>query len=692
MLAGLALFALIPSAITPTPKSFRYAGGTFTLRDSARIVAPYRYQPQARILQADIRRLTGLRLPIHSSDVKPGDIELNHRGAKDQYRLSISDQVTIRAGSPQAMSWAVTSLIQTLQGREFPRLQVQDQPDYPYRGAMLDLARKPHTIEGIRQIVDLCRLYKLNYLHLHLSDDHLFMFPSKAFPTLGKGNHEFARFDPPSTDAPIKPYTREELRELDDYAADRGVTLIPEIDMPGHGSRLTQDAPEFFRATEKNPSTINFASKKTIDACKTLLGEVMDIFRHTPYIHLGGDEVWTGELADLPDFKDADPHGLFRRFISEMVGFVREKGRRAIVWEEAYSNGSGNAWPLPKDAVVMAWSVAAPIQRILSEGYSVINAGWTPMYIVRDDKRSPRFIEGWKVTNFGSHPASFTNWILADGPGLLGAQMCSWENAESIELQSLRLRLPIVAERTWNRESAGRVANADALVERLLCEVSIQSSGPLVRDENSFEDPVLVEMKSASGGTIRYRLDNRLPTLDSPIYRDPITLEESAWIRAAAFDAKGRQIGPAAGAWFNRRPKFIENAATGKPVTVTNPEADIDPKVAVDGNIDRDRHWAGRTPSSLTVDLQAELLVDKVTLMTYYDGGRYYQYTIEGSRDGITWFMLDDASKNTAVAAASGYTTMLKEPQRCAYIRVNMLKNSANPGTHIVELMVFGKR
>jgi len=141
-------------------------------------------------------------------------------------------------------------------------------------------------------------------------------------------------------------------------------------------------------------------------------------------------------------------------------------------------------------------------------------------------------------------------------------------------------------------------------------------------------------------------------------------------------------------------PKAIEGAATllneVMDVFQSTPYLHIggDPSLAVDGNLDIDKHWAGKTPSSLTVDLQKAYRVGRITLVTYYDGSRYYQFTIEVSTDGQKWMTVDDASKNTGAAAATGYESRFKPVQaRC--VRVNMLKNSANQGTHIVELMVF---
>lgn len=681
------------------PKELVLTGGHLSITDESRIVCPPKLRPAAEALRSDLAKITGIRMEVANGDPRRGDLVFRATGSGESYRIEVGDRVEIAAPDLRSANWATATLLQSLDGRALPRMTISDRPDYSYRGVMLDLARKVHSIEGIRQIVDLCRLYKLPYLHLHLSDDHLFMFPSKAFPNLGSGNHEFARFDPPSVDGPIRPYRPEELRELDRYAQDRGVTIIPEIDMPGHGSRLTQDAPTTFRASASNPAVINLGSKRTLDGAKTLLSELMEAFPNSPYIHLGGDEVWMGELEKHPDFVSAmaelrvdSAHQLYRRFISEMNAHIRSKGKRMIVWEEAYSNEPGERWPLPKDATIMVWSVGGKMKKMLDDGYSIINAGWTPLYIVREDKRPPEFLEKWNPTLFGPHTLSFTDWLPASGPGLIGAQMCSWENSESTELQTLRRRLPILAERTWNRDlRLGTIAVRDDLVDRLIGGVRFVAKSPLVRDENTFEDPLTLELVADPGLTIRYRLDNRAPSVESPIYEKPLVLEDSAWIRAAAFDASGRQVGPVTGSWYSRRPKFVANLATGKRVTVTNPETNVDPQLAVDGDLDRDRHWAGRTPSSLTVDLEAEYQVDRTVLITYSDGGRYYQYVIEGSLDGRTWTMIDDGSTNTGVASPSGYVGRPSKPVSARFVRVTMLKNSANPGTHIVELMVFGK-
>ena len=236
--------------LVPWPKELILSGGEMELTAKSAICVPLdpKLEPLARVLQREIRLVTGLSLNIAKDRFSPGDIDLELRNPSEAtaYTLTVDGAAMVEAGNDVALSEGTVTLLQALRVRDgkvfLPRMTVKDSPDFPYRALMIDLGRKFHSIDGIKQVVELCRLYKLRYLHLHLSDDQLFMFPSTAFPSLGKGNREFARFDPASTTAHIPPYTLAELKDLEDFARARSIAIIPEIDMPGHSSRLSRNA------------------------------------------------------------------------------------------------------------------------------------------------------------------------------------------------------------------------------------------------------------------------------------------------------------------------------------------------------------------------------------------------------------------------------------------------------------------
>jgi hexosaminidase len=390
------------------------------------------------------------------------------------------------------------------------------------------------------------------------------MFPSTKFPQVGRSNREFTRFEPGAKPV-IKPYTIEELKGLEQFARDRGVFLVPEIDIPGHSGRLIADMPDLF-GFPGNGSTINIANPRTLEAVTTLLNEVMDVFQSTPYVHLGADEVGFDGLDQTTDYKEAQAkfgikslHELYCKFIADVCGVVARRGKKAVVWEEACNPES--AYLLPKDALVIVWSQGRNPNDIVKSGYSIVNATWTPLYIVRDNRKTPEFLHGWVLPSFGREGSTeFTQ--LTDTSRLAGAQLCSWENSEAIEIQSMRERLAIVAERTWNPTAGGtfpqfrsRLTVPNTILDKLVHPVEISVRGAFIDQENTFTEPLTVELKPRRTGlTLKYTLDNSLPNERWRAYEGPITVKETVYLRAGLFDEQGRQKGHSTGAWFRRQP------------------------------------------------------------------------------------------------------------------------------------------
>jgi N-acetyl-beta-hexosaminidase len=696
--------------LVPLPKTLTMGQGSLALAKNCRILATTKeLEPLAKVLADEILVTAGVRPATGSGKSVPGDVVLQLDPAMkgEAYSLEVNDSATVKGGTYASVASGTVTLLQALRVAEgaltLPRVKIADEPAYPYRGALLDLARKYHSPGGIEQVIELCRLYKIRCLHLHLTDDQLFMFGSAKFPQLGRSNQEFARFDPPSKPG-VAPYALGELKALERFAQERGVYLVPEIDLPGHSGRLIADAQNVF-GIPGNGSTVNIASPKTIAALATLLNEVMDVFQSAPYVHLGADEVGLDGLDQTPDYKEAQAkfglksvHDLYCKFIADMHAVIARRGKKTIVWEEAF-NPEG-AYPLPKDALVMVWSQGRNPNDIVNNGYAVINATWTPLYIVRDNKKSLAFLFDWALPKFGRE-GSVDYTTLTDTSKLMGAQLCSWENSEAIELQSLRDRLALVAERAWNPQAGGpfadfksRLAHTDALLEQLVHPVTILAQGKFVDDENTFTEPLTVTLKpNRPGLTLKYTLDNSLPNDRWRVYTAPLTLDQTAHLRAGLFDPKNRLQGYLVGSWFRSRIAPKPNLATHKPVTVgPSPDrADAwSAKVAVDGlSDDPAGHWAsdGPAPQWLKVDLENVYPIDFINVITYWDGARYYQFNAEVSLDGQTWKQVLDFSHNQTPATPKGYSGKFPKTE-ARYVRINMLKNSANPYVHIVELIV----
>jgi hypothetical protein len=299
------------------------------------------------------------------------------------------------------------------------------------------------------------------------------------------------------------------------------------------------------------------------------------------------------------------------------------------------------------------------------------------------------------------HLGDDTFTTLTETGKILGTQLCSWENPENIEIQSMRDRLALVGEKAWNPAAGGtlaefkaRLALTDPRLDKLVNPISIQVQGTFTHDENTFTEPLTITMvPRIPGHTMKYTLDNSMPNNQWIVYNGPIQADRTVHLRAGLFDPKGVLQGHLVGSWFRSEIPVKPNLATGKPVTV-GPAPDRSDswsaKVAVDGRSDdAGGHWAssGDAPQWLQVDLGNVQPVNFINVITYWDGSRYYQLTAEVSVDAKTWKKVLDFSHDTAPATAAGYAGKFPDtPAR--YVRVNMLKNSANPSVHIVELIV----
>ncbi|MGO8925496.1 MAG: family 20 glycosylhydrolase [Limisphaerales bacterium] len=699
--------------LVPQPGMLTREQGSLTLTKNSRIVAASRETvPLAEVLANEILLATGVRVATGLGEDVAGDVTLEvEPGMKNEaYTLEVKDSATVRGGSYQSVASGTATLLQALRVADgtvsVPRMTIADEPAYAYRGAMIDLARKYHSPGGIEQVIELCRFYKIRYLHLHLTDDHLFMFPSTRFPQLSRSNREFARFEPASKPA-IAPYTLGELKALEQFARERGVYLVPEIDLPGHSGRLIADAQDIF-GFPGNGSTVNIANPKTLEALTVLLNEVMDVFQSTPYVHLGADEVGLGGLDQTADYKAAQAkfgiqsvHDLYCKFVADMHDVIAKRGKKTIVWEEAFN--PGGPYPLPKDTLVMVWSREHNPNNIAKSGYDMVNATWTPLYIVRDNKKSLAFLFDWALPEFGRE-GSRDYTTLTDTSKLVGTQLCSWENSEAIEIQSLRERLALVAERAWNPQAGGtfaefksRLAHTDALLDNLVNPITIQTTGKFTGDENTFTEPFTLTLTPKAAGpglTVKCTLDNALPNATWRAYAGPISIEKNVYLRAGLFDAAGAQQGRLVGSWFRSAISVRPNLATHKPVTVgPDPslrDQDAPPEFAVDGKADDpNKHWdsVGTAPRWLQVDLGKVYPINFVNVITYWDGARYYQFNAEASVDGRTWQKVLDFSDNKRPATSEGYSGKFPTTE-ARYVRINMLKNSANPYVHIVELIV----
>jgi hexosaminidase len=330
--------------VIPAPVRFDGADGQFTLRSGTPIAYPAvpELAPIAERFSEEISRRTGLRLApttrghpgldepsirieLAAEHELPPPHGLSPTGGSlpdERYDLTITaGQVLVRAAEPVGVARALTTLTQLLATApgetSLPGARIEDGPRYAWRGLSLDLARTYLNPDEIRRVIDLLALYKLNVLHLHLTDDQSWRLPFGR-PTRNEQNDAAS-------------YSKDDLRALVTYAADRFVTLVPEVDLPGHVEALLAMHPELTSVRKKadHPHRAQWLDPTlpaTFPLVEDVLTGVAGIFP-SPYFHLGGDEPW------------GMPHDLYVSFVRKARAFVRELGRRPLGWQESARAG-----------------------------------------------------------------------------------------------------------------------------------------------------------------------------------------------------------------------------------------------------------------------------------------------------------------------------------------------------------------
>lgn len=326
--------------------------------------------------QQDVVRLTGMGLMG-----RPGP-RLTIRCARsspdaESYRLAIApDGVTLEADGRLGVLRGLATLRQAIQtnppGAALPYAKIDDAPRFVWRGVLIDTARHFMTLETIKRQIDAMERVKLNVLHFHLSDDQGFRVESKRYPKLQTtGDGQF--------------YTQDQVRELVAYAADRGVRIVPEFDVPGHTRAIAQAYPEFALAPAK-PANPIVAMDRALDPTKEetyrfldrLFGEMAGLFPDA-YFHAGGDEVSDAVWLDHPHVQAfmkakglTSKPALESHFHRRVAAILKSHGKTMVGWEEVAADASA-----PEDIVIQAWQTSNATVHAVANGHrTIVSAGY----------------------------------------------------------------------------------------------------------------------------------------------------------------------------------------------------------------------------------------------------------------------------------------------------------------------------
>lgn len=460
-----------PCPVIPLPAIATKQSGVFTCNAGTTIIATRdSLQPVARYLQKQLQKINGATLQIGQTK-KGSTIQLVSKPGNNAegYTLNMKPgTVTITGHSTAGVFYGVISLLQLAahsNATTIPCWNISDAPLFTWRGYMLDESRYFFGKEKVKQILDQMAFYKLNKFHWHLTDQPGWRIEIKKYPKLteigGIGNH----FD---STAPAAYYTQEEIKEIVAYAAERFITVVPEIDMPGHATAANRAYPEFSGggAARYPEFTFNPGYEGTYQYLTDILKETDALFP-SQMIHLGGDEVSFGNekwlsnphiqnLMAQQGLKDARAVELY--FIKRMADTLTAMNNKTLAWDEV-----AQADLQPKQTIVFWWRHDQPKQLTtsLQKGYYVVLCPRLPFYF--DFVQDSAHVSGrkWGKEKLFNPLQGVYNFSLArynipetQAPQVLGIQANMW--TETIKTNKrldfmMYPRLCAFAEAAWTK-------------------------------------------------------------------------------------------------------------------------------------------------------------------------------------------------------------------------------------------------
>jgi len=499
----------------------------------------------------------------------------------EAYSLQITaDGVSIRAGDAAGLYYGGVTLWQLLTtGGEtalpvpLPALQIEDRPRFAWRGFMLDSSRHLQSTEQIKRLIDQAARHKLNTFHWHLVDDHGWRLEIKHYPKLT----EIGAWRVPAGKAGRGPdgqplcyggfYTQEEAREIVAYAAERHITIVPEIEMPGHARAAIASYPELGSTGEETTVAPEWGihpflfgvDDATFAFLENVLREVMDIFPGS-YIHIGGDEAikhhWKrspSAQAKIRELGLADEGALQSWFIRRVAQFLTANNRKLIGWDEILEGG-----PLPEGANVMVWHSINNAAVAAQSGHNVVMCPTDYAYLNRvqslahdEPPGHDRMITLQKVYEFEPVPPEVDK---DSARHIIGYQANLWteyvRTPQQVE-HMLYPRLSAVAENAWSPASRRdwqaflpriavqlrRILRAGLLPADSAFAVQIEALPAADATGSAIYTPTSFQLSNQSSfGELRYTLDGSEPHADSPRYTQPLPLPSlPATLTATAF-------------------------------------------------------------------------------------------------------------------------------------------------------------
>lgn len=728
--------------IIPKPLDVNCKGdASFLLKDGVAVIYPennQKMQDNAEFLVNYVEKQTGVKLTSHAGMPVDGAIcltlDLNDDNA-EAYKLIVNDKrVCISGASEAGVFYGIQTLRKSLPVAQdinvnLSAVEIYDKPRFAYRGAMLDVARHFYTVDEVKTFIDMLALHNINRFHWHLTDDQGWRIEIKKYPKLMSVASErketvVGRWYSGIYDG--KPYggyyTQDELRDVIDYAAKRHITIIPEVDLPGHMQAALTAYPELgCTGGPYEVRTIWGVSQDvlcvgndfTLQFVKDVLSEVADIFP-SEYIHIGGDECPKVRWEKCPkcqerikslglksDAKHTKEQRLQSYMIQEAAKYLKEKGKRIIGWTEILEGG------LVPDATLMSWIGESGGIEAAHQHHDVIMTPNTYLYFdyyqskkVEDE---PLAIGGYlpieKTYNYEPMPKELTK---EEQQYIKGVQANLWTEYIPVfsQVQYMVLpRLGAAAEVQWTDPSKKDYKDFLRRVPHLVAVYDCYgwNYATHVYDVNvdmkadTVNHVLNVQLSTMADDPIYYTLDGQDPTEKSLKYTKPFTIDQSVVLKTIAVHPDRTSKISVDTIRFNK--------ATLKPVVLLQPNesrfSPDGPVVLVDG---RNGNHSFDTGAWLTVagndleaviNMQAETILSSASVHVYV---RKDAWLFDARGFSVS---VSSDNKNYKEVASQEYKQMQEsdsdgiiehelsfDPCKATYVKIKVISEKSMPDWH----------
>lgn len=728
--------------IIPKPLDVNCKGdASFLLKDGVYVIYPennQKMQDNAEFLVDYVEKQTGVKLTSHAGMPVDGAIcltlDLNDDNA-EAYKLIVNDKrVCISGASEAGVFYGIQTLRKSLPvvqdiNVNLSAVEIYDKPRFAYRGAMLDVARHFYTVDEVKTFIDMLALHNINRFHWHLTDDQGWRIEIKKYPKLMSVASErketvVGRWYSGIYDG--KPYggyyTQDELRDVIDYAAKRHITIIPEVDLPGHMQAALTAYPELgCTGGPYEVRTIWGVSQDvlcvgndfTLQFVKDVLSEVADIFP-SEYIHIGGDECPKVRWEKCPkcqerikslglksDAKHTKEQRLQSYMIQEAAKYLKEKGKRIIGWTEILEGG------LVPDATLMSWIGESGGIEAAHQHHDVIMTPNTYLYFdyyqskkVEDE---PLAIGGYlpieKTYNYEPMPKELTK---EEQQYIKGVQANLWTEYIPVfsQVQYMVLpRLGAVAEVQWTDPSKKDYKDFLRRVPHLVAVYDCYgwNYATHVYDVNvdmkadTVNHVLNVQLSTMADDPIYYTLDGQDPTEKSLKYTKPFTIDQSVVLKTMAVHPDRTSKISVDTIRFNK--------ATLKPVVLLQPNesrfSPDGPVVLVDGRNGNHSFdtgaWLAVAGNDLeaVINMQAETILSSASVHVYV---RKDAWLFDARGFSVS---VSSDNKNYKEVASQEYKQMQEsdsdgiiehelsfDPCKATYVKIKVISEKSMPDWH----------